>query len=251
MLKVRVMPCLLLLNESLVKTIKFNKRTYIGDAINTVRIFNEMEVDELILLDITATIENRKPNFQLLKDIASECFMPVCYGGGVRDTDDIKHIFSIGIEKVSINSFAFESPDFIAKAADRFGSQSIIVSMDVKRNLFGKYEVVQQSGTKRTKYHPVDYAELMEKYGAGEILLNCVDKDGTWEGYDVELVKQVSSAVAIPVIVCGGAATTNDFKKAVMAGASAVAAGSMFVFQAKGMGVLVNFPDRKLLETLF
>lgn len=248
MLKVRVMPCLLLQGESLVKTIKFNKRNYIGDAINTVRIFNEMEVDELIFLDINASKEGRGPNFSLLKDIASECFMPICYGGGLRRIEDLKEIFAIGVEKVSLNTYAFENPEFISKAADLFGSQSIIASIDVKKNLFGKYEAVVLSGTKKTKLHPVEYAQMMEKYGAGEILLTSVDRDGTWDGYDLELIKQVTDAVKIPVIVCGGASKTEDFKNAVDAGASALAAGSMFIFQAKGFGVLVNFPNRTELN---
>jgi cyclase len=252
MLKTRIMPCLLFSNGRLVKTIQFKNPAYIGDPVNAIKIYNEKEVDELILLDITATIEGRKPNFAFLSEVANECFMPLAYGGGVRDLDDIKRIFGLGIEKVAINSYAVENPAFIEKTATIFGSQSILLSLDVKKNLFGKYGVYIQGGRKGTSHDPVAWAVEAERLGAGEILLNSIDQDGTMEGYDIKLIKKVTDAVHIPVIACGGAGKPHDFKAAVAeGGASAVAAGSMVVYQGKNKGVLINFPSRADLKNIF
>ena len=249
MLMTRVMPCLLLRGLGLVKTIKFKNPTYIGDPINAVMIYNTKEVDELIFLDITATKENKKPNTELIRKIANECFMPFAYGGGIRDLKTVKKIFNLGTEKIVVNTKALESPNFIGKVSKIYGSQSIIVSIDVKKNLFGKYEVFSHARGKSTGLDPVDFAVKMEKIGAGEIFLNSVDRDGTMEGYDIELIKKVSEAVSIPVIACGGAGKVEDFGKAVkIGGASAVAAGSMFVFHGRRRAVLINFPTREELE---
>lgn len=242
MLKTRVIPCLLIKNSGLVKTIKFKDHKYVGDPINAVRIFNEKEVDELILLDIDATIKKRKFSRDLISEIASECFMPVCYGGGIRSLEDIGQILSLGIEKVSINSYAAEENTIIEKAARAFGSQSIVVSIDVKKNLLGKYEVFTHGGKKNIKLDPVRYAQLVEELGAGEILLNSIDRDGTMLGYDVDLLKRVCTSVNIPVVACGGAGKIEDFVDAVERGsASAVAAGSLFVFQGKHRAVLISY----------
>ncbi|CAB1063927.1 Imidazole glycerol phosphate synthase cyclase subunit [Olavius sp. associated proteobacterium Delta 1] len=252
MLKTRVIPCLLLKNDGLVKTVKFKAPTYLGDPINIVKIFNEKEVDELVFLDITATLENRKPPFKKLSEIASECFMPVGYGGGIRSLDDIREILALGIEKVIINSYASENPNFIENASKLFGSQSIVVSIDVKKDYFGKYKVVTHSCIKRTKADPVKYAIDMQDMGAGEILLNSVDRDGMMKGYDIELIRTVSKAVTVPVIACGGAGKIDDFKEAVRnGGASAVAAGSFFVFQGRHRAVLISYPSyEELTEAL-
>lgn len=251
MLKTRVMPCLLLRRSGLVKTVKFKNPSYVGDPINTVRIYNEKEVDELIFLDIIATPESQRPQFRLLADIANECFMPFTYGGGIRDIKDIKTLFSLGAEKVAINSYACENPDFICEAASRFGSQSIIISIDVAKNLFGKYQVCTHGGRRKTGSDPVRYAVQMEKNGAGEILLTSVDRDGTFEGYDLQLIKSVTDAVSIPVIACGGAGKIEDFGLAVHeAGASAVAAGSMVVYQGSHRAVLINFPSKSDLKRI-
>lgn len=252
MLRTRVIPCLLLKNSGLVKTVKFKDAKYLGDPINTVKIFNDKEVDELFILDITATVENRKPNFKLISEIASECFMPLGYGGGVRDLEDIRTLFHMGIEKVAINSYALENPDFVSKAADRFGSQSIIVSMDVKKSMWGKFELYTRGGRQRMKMDPVDGARLMEKHGAGEIFLNSIDKDGTMQGYDLELIKKVSGAVRVPVVACGGAGSLSDMVDSIRTGgASAASAGSMFVYQGKHRAVLINYPTQKELASLF
>ena len=240
MLKTRVMPCLLLKDLGLVKTVKFGEPKYVGDPINAVKIFNEKEVDELIFLDITATNEKRKPSFELLSRIASEAFMPFSYGGGLRDIEDIGKILKIGIEKVIINTYACENPHFIKEASDKFGSQSIVVCVDFKKEN-GVYRVFTNSGKINTGKDPVEYAIEMEKMGAGEIFLNSIDRDGTMEGYDLELIKMVSEAINIPVIASGGAGKVEDFNYAVKAGASAVSAGSMFVFYGRSRAVLISY----------
>lgn len=251
MLMTRVMPCLLLKNKGLVKTVKFKEPRYIGDPMNAVRIFNTKEVDELVFLDINATKENKKPNIELIQKISNECFMPFAYGGGIRDLETVKKIFNLGAEKVVINTQAIEKPDFIREVSDVYGNQSVVVSIDVKKSLLGKYEVFSHSKNKSTKLNPVEFAIKMEKLGAGEIFLNSMDNDGIMEGFDLELVKTVSSSVTIPVIACGGAGNIEDFGKVVCAGASAVAAGSMFVFHGRRRAVLINFPTRDEIEKIF
>lgn len=252
MLTTRVMPCLLLKDGSLVKTVRFKDPSYIGDPINAVRIYNRKEVDELILLDITATRERRKPPFRILSEIASECFMPVTYGGGIRDLDDMKEIFGLGIEKVALNSYAGEDPRFVRKAADRFGSQSILASIDVRKTREDRYEVFTHGGSQGTGLDPVKCARQMEECGAGELLLTSIDADGTQEGYDVPLINMVTSAVSVPVIACGGAGKVADFAAAVKeGGASACAAGSMFVYFGRNRAVLINFPTHQELDDVF
>jgi cyclase len=251
MLKIRVMPCLLVSNGRLVKTVRFRNPAYVGDPVNAIKIYNEKEVDELILLDITATTKGRKPDFSFLSEVADECFMPLAYGGGICDIDDISRIFSLGIEKVAINSYALENPSFVEKAAAVFGSQSILLSMDVKKNLFGKYRVYGRGGRNGTDHEPAAWAARMERIGAGEILLNSIDQDGTMEGYDTTLIRKVTEAVTVPVIACGGAGRIQDFKMAVEeGGASAVAAGSMVVYQGNNKGVLINFPSHDDLKNI-
>jgi imidazole glycerol-phosphate synthase subunit HisF len=249
MLRTRVIPALLLRGESLVKTVKFGSFTYVGDPCNTVRIFNELEVDELLFLDITATQERRGPNLALLADIATECFMPLGYGGGVRSLSDAKSVFDIGFEKIALNSAALEHPGLITEIAKPYGSQAVIVSMDVKQGLWGGATVRGQAGRVNTKLDPVAWAKEVESRGAGEILLTSIDREGSWAGFDLDLVKRVADAVSIPVIAHGGAGSVSDIGKVVKEShASAVALGSMVVFQKKGMGVLVNFPDANDLE---
>jgi len=249
MLQTRVIPCLLLKDDSLVKTVNFKKPAYIGDPVNTARIFNELEVDELVLLDISATNNNRKPDFKILAELANECFMPLAYGGGINNFEDAKKIFQIGIEKVVINSIAFSKPAFITELAEHFGNQAIVASIDVKKNMFGKFQVYSNSGTKKQKVDPVAWAQELEQLGAGEILLTAIHQEGTWMGFDINIIDKISNAVNIPVIANGGASSIEDIGKAVKEGqASAVSLGSMIVYQNKGMGVLVNFPDAKKLK---
>ena len=249
MLKTRVMPCLLATEGRLVKPARFKNPAYVGAPINAIKISNEKEVDELILLDITATKENRKPPFALIEEVAGECFMPLSYGGGIRSIEDIKTIHSLGAEKVAINSRAAESPKFIRQAAELFGSQSIVISIDVKKTILGKYRVYSHCGTKSTGLGPVTCACHMEEMGAGEILLNAIDRDGTMSGYDLCLIKMVADSLKIPLIAIGGASGVDDLVAAVeQGGASAVAAGSLFVYQGKNRAVLINFPQRRELE---
>jgi cyclase len=241
----RIIPCLLLKDKGLVKTYKFNKPRYIGDPVNTVKIFNEKEVDELIFLDIRATIYGRKPDIDLIHDIASESFMPICYGGGITKTEEIKEILYAGVEKVALNAAAFEKPKIIENAARNYGSQSIVVSIDVKKNWLGRHEVFLRNGTKATGLDPVEYALQVQEAGCGELLVNSIDRDGTMQGYDLDLLLKISRAVEIPVIALGGSGRFEDFDQAIkIGGASAVAAGSIFVYYGKNRAVLINYPTR-------
>jgi len=240
----RIIPCLLLRDNGLVKTVKFKKSTYIGDPINAVKIFNEKEVDELIFLDIDATKNKNPPPYELIQDIATECFMPFCYGGGITSIEQIRQIIASGAEKVAINSSAFKNPELIRQAAKIFGSSTIVIAIDYKKSLFGKQQVYIEGGKKSTGKDPIDYALEMERLGAGELFLNSIENDGVMNGYDIEMLRKVTDAVSIPVIVCGGAGDNDDFKEAFTEGnASAVAAGSVFVFQGKKRGVLISYPS--------
>ncbi len=249
MLRTRVIPCLLLRNRGLVKTIKFKNPAYVGDPINTVRIFNEKEVDELIVLDITATTEDKGPPFEMIKELASECFMPLACGGGIGSPEDAKRLFRLGVEKIILNSQAVENPKLIAEIADTYGSQSVIVSIDARKKFLGGYEVRTRGGKQTTGLDPVEYAKRAEQLGAGELMVTSIDRDGTMEGYDINLIGSVCSSVSIPVIACGGAGEVNHLTDAVrQGGASAVATGSMVVYQGKNRAVLINFPTQKELK---
>ena len=250
MLKTRVIPCLLLKGRRLVKTVKFRRPSYVGDPINTVRIFNDKEVDELVFLDISATREGHPPELELIEDIASECFMPFAYGGGVRSLEDCRKVFGAGAEKVVLNSHGLDNPDVLREAAAMFGSQSIVVSIDVKRRLFAGQTVVGRGGRRAYSHKPVEWARCVESLGAGEILLTSVDRDGTFEGYDQELIASVSSSVGIPVVACGGAGSFEDLRRGKQAGASALAAGSLFVYQNRNRSVLINYPDKSEMKAL-
>jgi cyclase len=252
MIRARVIPCLLLKGQGLYKTVKFKDPKYVGDPINAVKIFNEKEVDELVLLDISASVDKKRPNFAKIEEVAGECFMPLAYGGGINSLDDIKTIFSLGVEKIVINSFAMNNPEIISQAAEMYGSQSIVISIDVKKNLFGRYEVVTHSATRKTDRDPVQVAIDMTAAGAGEIFLNSIDRDGTLQGFDIKLIQSVTSRVDIPVIACGGAWTLDHLEEAVkQGGASAVAAGSMFVFQGKHRAVLITYPQYGDIKRIF
>lgn len=245
MLKPRVIPILLLQNDGLVKTTKFKDPRYVGDPINAIKIFNDKEVDELVFLDILASKGKKSIDYELISNIASECFMPLCYGGGIKDIESIRKILQLGVEKIAINSYAFENPNLIKEAALLFGTSTIVISIDVKKNLFGKYEIWTNGGTKKIKTGLNEAVLEMEQLGAGEILINSIDKDGTMIGYDCKLIEQVSKLVSIPVVAAGGAGKISDFTTAINSGASAVAAGSMFVFHGKHKAVLITYPSRK------
>jgi cyclase len=244
MIRPRVIPALLLKGQGLVKTIKFKDPKYLGDPINVVKIFNEKGVDEIVLLDITATPENRGPKFDMLKDIASEAFIPLAYGGGIRSMDDVRKLLSIGIEKLIMNTAAVETPALLREVADHAGSQAVVASIDVKKNFLGKYEVFTRCGQKKTGLDPVKHAVEMEKMGAGEIIINSIDRDGTMQGYDLDLVRKVADAVRVPVVACGGAGNLSHVAEVIKEGhASAAAAGSIFVFQGPLRGVLISYPS--------
>jgi len=249
MLRTRVIPALLLRGESLVKTVRFDRFSYVGDPCNTVRIFNELEVDELCVLDITATREGRGPNLALLADMANECFMPLSYGGGIRSFEQAEAVFKIGIEKVILNTGAVERPEVVTRIAEHFGSQAVVVSIDVGHDLLGHARVLTHAGTRRAAGDVVAWARRAESLGAGEILLTRIEREGSWEGFDLDLVRSVAQAVSVPVIAHGGAGSLAHVRAVVHeAGASAVALGSMVVFQKRGMGVLVNFPRADELQ---
>lgn len=250
MIRPRVIPALLLKGQGLVKTVRFKDPRYLGDPINIVRIFNDKEVDELIFLDITATPDQRRPAFELLGKITSECFMPLGYGGGIRSLDDVKMLLGLGVEKVILNTAAVERPELVSEVAAYAGSQAVVVSMDVKRSLLGKYEVFTHCGTKGTGLDPVRHAQEMERRGAGELFVNSIDRDGTMQGYDLDLVRRVAEAVDIPLVACGGAGKVEHLAEAIRAGASAAAAGSLFVFQGPLRGVLIRYPSREELSRL-
>jgi imidazole glycerol-phosphate synthase subunit HisF len=252
MLRKRVIPVLLYRGGGLVKSVRFKDYTYVGDVINALRTFNEKEVDEIALLDIGATPEGRGPNYALVEETASECFMPLAYGGGISEANQLSVLFRLGVEKVILNTAVADHPELVSQAASLAGSQSIVVSIDVKQNWLGKYRVHVNGGRRDIGVDPVSYARKVESLGAGEILLNSIDKDGTMSGYDLELVKAVTQAVSIPVIACGGAGSLSDIKMVLStSGASASAAGSLFVFYGKHRAVLITYPSPAELELIF
>jgi cyclase len=239
----RIIPCLLLRGNGLVKTKKFKDAVYIGDPVNAVRIFSEKEVDELVILDIDATLEGREPNYELIAEIAGECFMPVAYGGGVSSLEQARKLIRCGIEKVVINSASVGTTRCISEIADVFGSQAVVGSVDARKTLFGGHRVFIKSGAIDTKLKPEDHAASLVQAGVGEIFLNSIDSDGQMQGYDLELIKKVSARVNVPLVACGGAGTLDHMRSAMkQGGASAVAAGSMFVFYGKHRAVLINYP---------
>lgn len=251
MLKHRVIPALLLQDGGLVKTRRFRKPVYVGDPTNAIRIFNEKEVDELMVLDIGASKQGRDPDYQTIELFASECFMPLCYGGGVRNIEQAAKVFNLGVEKVCLQSAALEGPSLITSLADRFGSQSVVVSIDLKRDWRGRPHLYESRTGKTLRRQWLEYAHGIAQAGAGEILLNAVDRDGEMSGYDTELITALAESVTIPVIALGGAGSLDDMREAVRAGASAVAAGSMFVFHGPHRAVLITYPSYQDLELTF
>jgi cyclase len=252
MLQNRIIPVLLLQDGGLVKTIQFAKPRYIGDPLNTLRLFNEKEVDEIILLDIDATTKNRAPDFELIEHLASECFMPLCYGGGVSTFEHVKRLFALGIEKIAFGTAAFENPNLLQETAARYGRQSVVGVMDIKHHwLTRKPFVGVRHLQTMTPYTPSTYAHYLVQNGVGEILLQNTSRDGTFQGYDIDLIQSVTKNVDVPVIALGGAGSVNDLGNAIqMGGASAAAAGSLFVFQGVHRAVLVNYPTREILAPI-
>lgn len=253
MLRPRIIPCLLVSKKGLVKTVKFKDPKYVGDPINAVRIFNEKETDELMILDIDATKFNQEPDYRSIEFWASECRMPLCYGGGIKSVEQAQRIFSLGVEKIALSSEAITNPTIISSIAERVGSQSVVVVLDVKKKIFGGYELFTHNGSKGTGLNPVDFAEKCVLEGAGEIVVNSIDNDGTMKGYDLKLVKNIRNAIDIPMTVLGGASSLDDFGGLIREfGIIGASAGSLFVFKGKYKAVLINYPsphDKDLLVT--
>ena len=251
MLKNRVIPTLLIKDDGLVKTTNFKSHKYVGDPINAVKIFNEKEVDELIILDIDASRFGKEPNYSLIEQFAGECFMPLCYGGGVSSIKQAREIFSLGVEKISIQTACYKDTNIIKELAQQFGNQSIVTSLDIKKNWRGKY-LLYSSKEKKTIDTPwLDFLRTVVNLGTGEVLINSVDRDGTLSGVEIELIRDACNSVDIPIIASGGVRGLNDIKSAIDAGASAVAAGSFFVFTGPHRAVLITYPKYSDLENLF
>ncbi len=253
MLRPRIIPCLLVRNGGLIKTVQFGDSKYVGDPINAVRIFNEKEVDELIVLDISATTGNREPDYNLIKNLAAECRMPFCYGGGVTTADQLQYIVSLGVEKVAISAAAIKNPDLISQAASRVGNQSVVIVIDVKKaGILRRHEIFIHNGKVKTGMDPVAFAETAEKLGAGEVVINSIDRDGCMKGYDLNLVKKVREAVSLPVTALGGAGSLDDLAQVIKGcGVSGAAAGSLFVFKGKYRAVLINYPSAVEKDKIF
>jgi cyclase len=245
MFRPRIIPVLLLKNSGLVKSIRFKDHRYIGDPINAVRILNRLKADELIFLDIEASKNNRLISLDFVKDVGEEACMPFAVGGGIKSIADIKAVINAGAEKVVLNTFAAQNPDFIKEAANFFGSSAIVVCIDVKKKFLRGLRTWALNGSRATAFTPVEFAQLMEKNGVGELIIQSIDRDGTMEGYDIDLIKTVSAVVGVPVVALGGAGKEADLTEAYRkANANALAAGSLFVYQSKKRGVLINYPDK-------
>ncbi|NMY95220.1 imidazole glycerol phosphate synthase subunit HisF [Pseudomonas proteolytica] len=251
MLSHRVIPALLLSNSGLVKTQRFSSAKYVGDPINAIRIFNDKEVDELVVLDIDATRLNREPDYDLIEEFAAECFMPLGYGGGVRTVEQAKRLFSLGVEKVVLQTAALEDPRIVTELASRFGSQSIVVSIDVKKNWLGKTKLWGASSKRILRADWLAVMRELQSAGAGEVLLNSVDRDGMRNGYDLDVIRSAAAILDIPLVALGGAGSTTHLLEAVQAGASGVAAGSLFVLQGPHRAVLISYPGYSALDKLF
>lgn len=247
----RIIPVLSIENGGLVKTVKFGKRTYIGDPINAIRLFNDLEVDELIIIDINATKEGRLPDTVLIKELVSEAFVPVAYGGGVHSLELASTIFSMGVEKVIFNSATLRNPELVSECVSEFGSSAIVGAFDVKKNLLQKSRIYDHTRNRTLRLSPHEHLQKLISLNVGEIFINSVDRDGVMGGYDLEFLNDIIQRSTVPVICCGGGASLDDLKKAAALGLNGIAAGSMFIFHGATRGVLINYPDQNTLEELF
>ncbi len=251
MLIPRIMPCLLLNRGAMVKTRRFGKQTYLGDPVNVINLFNQFEVDEIALLDIGATASGNGPDFDLIATLAEECWVPLAYGGGITNLQQVERIIRSGVEKVVLGSVLSGDLSLLSAAAREFGAQAVVGSLDAKRSLFGGYDTKVRNGKHALKITPQERARQLTEAGAGEILLQSIDRDGEMCGYDLDLIRQVTAATSLPVIACGGAGKRLDLSDPIkQAGASAAAAGSLFVYSGTERGVLINFPPREFLENM-
>ena len=251
MIKPRVIPVLLLKNGGLYKTMKFEKPKYVGDPLNAIKIFNEKEVDELIVLDIDASKNRKEPDYHLIEQFAGECFMPVCYGGGISSFEQAQRIFSLGIEKISLQSSVLNNLDLISEISAVYGNQAVVFSIDLKKNLFGNYKLFSSSNHKTMDVSWKKVAVDAVNAGAGEILINAVDRDGTLQGLDIDILGEIKPLLSVPLIFCGGLNSLENIKLAVSNGADAVAGGAFFVFNGPHRAVLISYPKYNDLTTLF
>jgi cyclase len=252
MLRPRIIVSLLVHNNGLVKTVNFRNPKYVGDPINAVKIFNEKAVDELSIFDIDATVNNKEPDYSLIERLASQSRMPLCYGGGVKTVQQAEKIFGLGIEKIALSSAIIENPELISKIAGRVGSQSVIAVLDIKKKVFGGYEIYTHNGKKVCNLDPIKFVEELQNLGVGEIVINSIDQEGTMKGFDLNLIKKVREKIKIPMTVLGGAGSLNDIKTVIdQHGVIGVAAGSLFVFKGVYKAVLINYPNKDEKELLF
>ena len=252
MLNPRIIPCLLVKNKGLVKTVNFTNSKYVGDQLNAVKIFNEKGVDELIVLDIDATIEQREPDYKMIANLAMECRMPLCYGGGIKSKEQALLIFELGVEKIAISSVVLENPKIVSDIAGIVGSQSVVVVLDVKKKRFSKkYDLYSHNGKQKSGLNPIEFAKQIEDLGCGEIVINSIDHDGMMAGYDNEIINAIRDVVSIPITVLGGAGSLEDIGHMInQHRIIGVAAGSFFVFKGKYKAVLINYPNPKEKESL-
>lgn len=252
MLRPRIIPLLLVHNKGLVKTVQFKNPKYVGDPINAVRIFNEKEADEIMVVDIDATVLNKEPDYKMIEKLASECRMPLCYGGGIKTTEQAQRIFSLGVEKVALSSEAVANPNIVLEIAARVGNQSVVIVLDVKKKLFGGYEVFTHNGKKSTGKNPFDLTSQFEQLGAGEIVINSIDQDGMMKGYDMVMAEKVRMVTNLPLTILGGAGNLEDIRKLVTTfGIIGASAGSLFVFRGAYKAVLISYPDDENKNRLF
>lgn len=257
MLYPRIIPCLLIHNQGLVKTTKFQNPKYVGDPINAVKILNEKEVDELVVLDIDASILGKEPNYKMIENLASECRMPFCYGGGIKNTEQALRIFSLGVEKIAVSSLAIENPTMVETIAQKVGNQSMVVVIDAKKKtLSNKHEVFIHNGKINTKLEINAFVNSIINMGVGEIVINSIDRDGTMSGYDINLISKIRETTSLPLTVLGGASNYDDLGEVISEyGIIGAGAGSIFVFKGKYRAVLINYPTsaekKELLETYF
>ena len=252
MLRPRIIPSLLVHDKGLVKTVKFKNSKYVGDPLNAVKIFNEKEVDELAIFDIDATVLNKEPDYVLIEKLANQSTMPICYGGGVKTVEQAQKIFNLGVEKIALSSSVIINNKLISDISERVGSQSVVVVLDVKKKLFGGYELYTHNGCKNTRINPVKFAEKAQELGAGEIIINSIDQDGTMKGFDMSIINKIRELVTIPITVLGGCGSMKDIKSVIEKhGIIGVAAGSLFVFKGAYKAVLINYPSKDEKKILY
>jgi len=252
MLRPRIIPCLLLHNKGLVKTVRFKNPKYVGDPLNAVKIFNEKEADELMVLDIDATVERREPDYRMIEHLALECGMPLCYGGGIKSVEQAQRICSLGVEKVALSSSVVTQPHFVSEIKKEVGSQSVVVVIDARKKILGGYDIYTHNGQKKHKLVLTEFIREIQELGVGEIVLNSIDRDGVMSGYDLDLIDSIKSHVSVPLTVLGGAGTLEDIRGLINRyGIVGAAAGSLFVFKGKYRAVLVNYPKLEEKNALY